>query len=127
MEGTTKVVMRKPYRARSVGLGRIESDGALLLVQQVEEGGEPRKERRWHIRRVAANRFSGTMSDAVGPVTVDQIGGRFRFRFRMKGGLAVEQWLTPHADGKTAGSSLTVRKLGLQVASGQAVIRKVAE
>ena len=126
-EGTTKIVMRKPYRARSHGVGRIESDGSLLLVQQVEEGGEPRKERRWRIRQVAPNRFTGTMSEAVGPVQVEKVGGRFRFSFRIKNGLAVEQWLTPLADGKTAKSTLTVRKLGIPVATGESVIQRIAD
>lgn len=125
-EGTTKVVMRKLYKTRSQGLGRIERDGTLLLVQQVEEGPEPRKERRWRIRQVAPNRFSGTMSEAVGPVTVEKVGERFRFSFRMKGGLAVEQWLAPLADGMSARSTLTVRKLGITVATGQAMIRRLA-
>jgi hypothetical protein len=125
-EGTTKVVMKKPYKTRSQGVGRIERDGTLSLVQQVQEGGEPSKERRWRIRQVAPNRFTGTMSDAAGPITVEKVGERFRFRFRMKGGLAVEQWMTPQADWKSARSTLTVRKLGITVASGEAVIRKVS-
>jgi hypothetical protein len=125
-EGSTKVVMRKTFKTRSHGLGRIEKDGTLVLVQQVEDGNEPKNERRWRIRQVAPGRFAGTMSDAVGPVSVDRVGQRFRFRFKMKGGLAVEQWLTPLADGITARSQLTVRKLGIAVAHGEAVIRRLA-
>jgi hypothetical protein len=125
-EGTTKVLMKKPYKVRSHGFGRIEADGSLVLVQQVEEAGEPRKERRWRIRQVSANRFSGTMSEAASPVEVDKVGPRFRFRFRIKGGLAVEQWLTPVSDGSSAESTLVVRKLGVSVATGQATIRKLA-
>ena len=125
-EGTTKVVMKKPYKTRSQGVGRLEPDGALLLVQQVQEGSEPSKERRWRIRQVAPGRFTGTMSEAVGPITVDKIGERFRFRFRMKGGLAVEQWLTPLAGWKSAKSTLSVKKLGISVASGEALIRRMS-
>lgn len=124
-QGTTKVMLRKPYRTRSQGVGRIERDGTLNLVQQVEEGDEPRKERRWRIRQVAPGRFAGTMSDAAGPVEVEKVGARFRFRFRMKGGLAVEQWLTPLAGGMSARSTLTVRKLGMAVATGEALIRRI--
>lgn len=124
-EGTTKVMMRKPYQARAQGVGRIDADGILHLVQQVEEGAEPSKERRWRIRQVAPGRFTGTMSEAVGSVSVDKVGERFRFRFRMKGGLSVEQWLTPLADGLTARSTLTVKKLGIAVAQGEAVIRRI--
>lgn len=125
-EGITKVVLKKPYKARSQGVGRIEPDGTLNLVQQVQEGAEPRKERRWRIRQVAAGRFSGTMSEAIGPVIVEKVGERFRFRFRMKGGLSVEQWLTPLAGGMTARSTLVVRKLGVAVARGEALIRRLA-
>ncbi len=123
-EGTTKVVMKKPYKTHSQGVGKIERDGTLSLVQQVHEG-EERKERRWRIRQVAPNRFTGTMSEAVGPITVDKVGDRFRFRFKMKGGLAVEQWLTPLADWKSAKSTLTVKKLGISVATGEALIRRL--
>jgi len=125
-EGTTKVVMKNPYKVRSEGVGRIEPDGTLLLVQQVEESGKPQRERRWRIRQVAPNRFSGTMSDAAGPVQVEKVGPRFRFSFRIKGGLAVEQWLTPLADGTSDKSTLTVRKLGIAVATGEALIRRLA-
>jgi hypothetical protein len=124
-EGTTKIVMRKPYKAQSSGIGRIEPDGTLNLVQQVQEGDGPRKERRWRIRQVAPGHFAGTMSEAVGPVTVDKVGERFRFRFKMKGGLQVEQWLAPLPDGRSARSTLTVRKLGIAVATGQVLIRKL--
>ncbi len=125
-EGTTKVIMKKAFKVRSQGVGRIEPDGTLVLVQQVDDGKEARKERRWRIRQVAPGRFSGTMSEAVGPVTVEKVGQRFRFSFRMKGGLAVEQWLTPLADGMSARSTLTVKKLGLAVATGEALIRRLA-
>jgi hypothetical protein len=119
--------MKKPYKARSHGVGRMGPDGTLLLVQQVEEGAEPRKERRWRIRQVAPDRFAGTMTEAVGPVQVEKVGSRFRFRFRIKNGLSVEQWLTPLADGITARSTLTVRKLGIPVATGESLIRRLAD
>lgn len=125
-EGVTKIIMKQPLKARSQGVGRIEPDGTLLLVQQVDDEGEPRKERRWRIRQVAPNRFVGTMNEAVGPVTVDRVGSRFHFRFKMKAGLAVEQWLTPLADGNSARSTIKVRKFGIAVASGDAIIRRIA-
>jgi hypothetical protein len=44
----------------------------------------------------------------------------------MKGGLSVEQWITPLPGGKSARSELTVRKLGMVVARGQGTIRKLS-
>lgn len=126
-EGTIKILMKKPYRSSSTGRGKIESDGTLVLVQQVRDGSEGTKERRWRIRKVAPNRFVGTMSEASGPITVDQIGNRFRFRFKLKGGLSAEQWVTPLANGLSAASRLTVRKLGMTVATSEGMIRKVVD
>lgn len=123
--GTVKILMKKPYRTGSVGHGRIGPDGSLSLVQRINEDGKPPRERRWHIRQVGANRFLGTMSEASGPVTIDAIGGRYRFRFRMKGNLSVEQWLTPVAGGTAASNSMTVRKFGMVVGTGTGIIRKL--
>jgi hypothetical protein len=53
------------------------------------------------------------------------VDGRFRFRFKMDGHLSVEQWLTPKEDWKSAGSSLTVRRLGIKVGSSEGIIRKL--
>jgi hypothetical protein len=124
-EGTIKVIMRKPFRSRSTGQGRIERDGSLTLVQRVHEDNEPVKERRWSVRKTGANRFTATMSDALGPMTIDKVGESFRFRFKLKGGLSAEQWMTPLADGKSATNRMTVRKLGLIVATSTGTIRKI--
>jgi hypothetical protein len=124
--GIVKVFLKKSYRSRSVGIGKMQADGSLLLVQRVEEDGRPAHERRWKIRQTGPRSFSGTMSDAIGPVTVDQVGARYRFRFRLKGNLSVEQWLEPMPGGKSAKNSMTVRKLGVRVGSGEGIIRKVA-
>ena len=125
-EGMLKVAFADATRTRSVNRGTIGPDGTLALVQRVEDEGKPPSERRWRIRQTGPGTYSGTMSDASGPVTVDQVGSRYRFRFRMKGSLSVEQWLAPHADGRTADSSITIRKFGLTVATSTGTIRKVA-
>jgi hypothetical protein len=125
--GTAKVIFHKPYRTRSLGRGRIERDGSLTLVQHVEdEDGKAPHDRRWQVRKTAPGHYFATMSDAVGPVAIDKVGGGYRFRFRMKDNLAVEQWLTPLGDGSSAKSTTTVRKLGLTVATSVSVIRKVS-
>ena len=120
-----KTIAKKPFSSRSFGHGEIKSDGTLYLVQRVEEDGRPPFDRRWRIRRVAPGHFSGTMSEAKGPVTVDQLGGRFRFRFKMKGNISIEQWLTPLSDGKSARSKLTIRKFGMTVGSSEGIVRKL--
>ncbi len=125
-EGTIKVALKKPLRSHSLGRGRIQRDGTLVLVQQVREGKNPVKERRWVIRRVGPDRYSGTMTDAAGPVSIQRVGEGYRFRFRMKGGLAAEQWVKPLPGGLSASSRMTVRKFGLTVATSVGTIRKLS-
>src|SRR5437763_12005506 len=67
--GTAKLLFHKPYRTRSIGVGRIEHDGSLTLLQRVEDEGKPPRERSWRVRRIGAGRYAGTMTDADGPVT----------------------------------------------------------
>jgi hypothetical protein len=121
---TIKLIMKKPFHSRSLGRGEIDN-GVLNLVQRVNDEGKPPFERRWRMRQVAPGRFSGTMSEAIGPVTVDEVGGRYRFRFRLKGNLSVEQWLIPLPGGKVARSKTSIRKLGMTVGRSEGTVRKL--
>ena len=122
---TIKIVMKKPYKSRSIGRGEIKADGSLHLIQRVEDEGKPVHERRWHIREVEPGKFAGTMSEAKGPVTIDEVGGKYRFRFKMKGNVSVEQWIAPLPGGKTASSKVTIRKMGITVGQSEGTIRRL--
>jgi len=122
---TVKVVMRKSYRARTMGHGRLGPDGSLFLVQRVEDEGRAPFERRWHIKRLGPSRFGGSMTEAKGPVSVAEVAGRYRFNFKMKGSLSVEQWVTPLPDGRSARTESVVRKMGLKVATSNGIVRKL--
>ena len=124
MVSTVKVIMKKPYRSRTVGDGRILSDGSLAMIQQVFDEGKSPERRHWKIRQTGPGHFTGTMTEAIGPVVVTEVDGKYRFKFKMKGNLAVEQWVTP-IDEDAAKSRLTVRKLGMTVASSTGTIRRI--
>ena len=124
MLSLVKVMMKKPYSSRTIGRGHILPDGSLSLVQQIQDPGKPTRQRRWKIRKIGPGKYTGTMSEAIGPVQVQEIGGRFHFRFSMKGKLAIEQWITPMPGGKTARTRMTARKLGMSVATSEGTIRK---
>ena len=65
------------------------------------------------------------MSEARGPVTAQEVNGRYRFRFKMKGNIAIEQWLTPLPGGRSAASRVTIRKFGMTVGRSDGTIRKI--
>jgi len=124
-QGMVKVMFHRPYRTHSVGSGRIEPDGSLTLVQRVEDEGKSPHERRWRVRRTAPDRFVASMSDAIGPVAIDRIGDRYRFRFNLKGNFRAEQIVTPLADGRSARNAVKVKRMGITVATTEGTIRKI--
>jgi hypothetical protein len=121
---TVKLIMRKPFSSRSIGQGEIDS-GVLELVQRVQDEGKAPYNRQWRMRQVAPGQFAGTMSEAAGPVLAEEVDGRYRFRFRMKGNLTVEQWLTPLPGGQVAKTKTSVRKFGMTVGHSEGTIRKI--
>ena len=121
---TVKLIMKKPFRSRSLGNGEID-DGVLNLVQKVQDEGKAPFDRRWRMRQTGPGHFTGTMNEAVGPVTVEEVGNRYRFRFKMKGNLTVEQWVTPLPGGRSASSKLSIRKFGMTVGRSEGTIRKL--
>lgn len=125
--GTIKAMMKTTHRVESIGHGTIDADGALTLIQQVRDEGEAPHQRVWHIRKVGPTKFAGTMSEAEGPISIEQVGDGYCFRFNIRGGLAAEQWLIPNRDGNSGLSLLTVRKFGITVARSKATIRRLTE
>lgn len=92
-------------------------DGGLLhLTQVIHEGSKPARIREWTMRQVAPGRYTGTLTDAKGPVSVETQGNRLHIAFIMKGGFPTEQWLTLSPDGTRAHNVMAVRKFGLRVA-----------
>jgi hypothetical protein len=65
------------------------------------------------------------MSEAVGPVLIDKVGGAYRFRFNLKDNLRGEQMLTPLPGGREAQSNLKVKKMGITVATTDGIVRKL--
>ncbi|QNM81738.1 DUF3833 family protein [Sphingomonas sabuli] len=122
---TVKIMLKKPYKTRAMGTGKIRGDGTLELVQRVERSGEPTKVRRWTIRPTGPGRYTGTMTEAVGPVHIEKVGNRYHFKFKMKGNLSVDQWMAPNASWTSADNDVSIRRLGLKVASAEGYIRRL--
>jgi hypothetical protein len=124
-QGVLKVALRSPTTIRVESRGRVETDGTLSVRQSVWEGDKAARTREWRIRELSPGRFAGTLSDAAGPVLGEAAGNRLHLRFRMKGGLDAEQWLTLAPDGRSASNVMRVKKFGLVVASLDEAIRKL--
>lgn len=121
--GELRIVLRQPRSITVQGDGRLRSDGVLALRQRIEEEGRPARVRRWEIRRTGPKRYAAALTDATGPVRAEAEGNRLRIRYPSDAG-QVEQWLTLSSDGRTARNRLTVKRLGVVIASVEEVIRK---
>ena len=122
---TVNVMLSGRHQVRDRGRGRMAADGALLLHQVVEEEGKPARARNWRIARAGPNRFTGTISDARGPLTGEVVGNVLHLRYRSADGPSVEQWITMLPGGRTARNRMTFRRFGVTVATLEGTIRRV--
>ncbi|HET9336117.1 MAG TPA: DUF3833 family protein, partial [Sphingomicrobium sp.] len=97
--------------------GRVDKDGWLILDQTVKVEGDPDRQRRWRLKQVAPGKYRGTLSDAKGPVEAEVNGQTGHIRYVMKGGIKVEQVLTPLSGGRALSNRATFRKFGMKVAT----------
>lgn len=77
------------------------------------------------MRPGSAGHYSGTLTDAEGPVQFTVAGPRASIRYTMKGGLKVEQQLALQSDGNTILNRLEVHEFGVRVATLSETIRKL--
>ena len=122
--GTLDKIVGKTERTRVSSDGERLADGSLRLVQRVTEGDKPERRRTWIIREAAPGNYTGTLTDAAGPVTGESDGNRLHLAYKMKGGLDVNQWLYLQPGGKVAQNRMKVSKLGIAVARLDETIRK---
>lgn len=123
--GIVRMVLSRPHGVRVHTRGRMDRDGALLLDQVIEEEGKPPRRRAWRLARSGPNRFTGTISDARGPVTGDIDGNLLVLSYRSAEGPSVEHRITIRPDGRSAHNRTRFRRFGLTVATVEEVIRRV--
>jgi hypothetical protein len=122
--GKLKIIFEATKRVDVKSEGYVEKDGTLVLSQRVHQEGQDPRQRYWRLRRIGPTRFTGTITDAAGPVTVDLVGDKARIRYTMKNNMTVEQWLTPSGV-RTVSNQMKVRRFGLIVARFTETIRKL--
>lgn len=121
---TLHKMIGKPETILVHSSGRTDGHGGVLLDQTIEEEGKPARVRSWHLVPAGPGRYSGTLTDASGPVTASVAGPRLDIAFPMKGGLQARQVLILRADGRTLDNRLIVTKFGVPLAHLDEVITK---
>ncbi len=123
-DATLDTLVESPVRVTVNSVGRVQGN-TLILDQAIRTADQPARMRRWTMRPVSPNRFSGTLTDAIGPVHGTTAGPRAYIRYTMKGGFQVEQQLALQRGGKVVLTRLEVTQMGVRVATLEETIRKL--
>jgi hypothetical protein len=124
-ENVMKLALKHPSKLVVDSIGGKGDRGDFVLIDTVREEGKPVRTRKWIMRPAGPNRYTGSLTDAVGPVDVMVDGDSAVIRYTMKGGLKVEQKMQLQGNGKSLSNNVIVRKFGLKFARVEGTIRKL--
>jgi hypothetical protein len=119
-----KIVFHSAHKLIVDTVGRRQGS-EFIEVDTVHEQGKPVRTRTWQMREVGPNHFTGTLSDATGPVDMTVSGTTATIRYVMNGGLNILETMQLQRDGRTLSNHVDARKLGLRFARVDGVIRKL--
>ena len=124
--GTVKTLTGSKAQSLQVSsIGRTEPDGTLVLDQDIRLDGK-QQQRTFRIRRSADGSWTGTLSDASGPVSASVRGPTLSLAYPMKrGGMRMNQMLTLQPGGRTLLNRARVTLLGVTVARIEETIEKL--
>jgi hypothetical protein len=100
-----------------------EGEG-LRLTQRISEGTKKPRVRTWIMRPAGPGRFTGSLTDAQGPVDITVTGPRAVIRYRIPSGMLIHQQLALQPDGRTILNRLKAYRYGVRLAVLDETIRK---
>jgi hypothetical protein len=124
-ENVLKIVFHGPTKLIVDSVGGKGDRGDFVLIDTVHEGDKPVRTRKWVMRPAGPNHFTGTLTDATGPVDIIVNGETATVRYTMTGGLNVVQQMRLQPDGRSLSNQVDARKFGLKFARVDGTIRKL--
>lgn len=124
-ESVLKVVLHKPVPLIVESIGGKGDKGDFVLIDTVHEGSKPVQIRKWIMKSAGPNHMTGTLTDAISPIDMTVSGDTAIIRYKMKGGLNVEQRLQLQGDGKTLSNQVVAKRFGVQFAKVDGAVRKL--
>lgn len=95
------------------GHGHIEADGSFRLDQVVTFEDGAVEKRTWRLVKRHPGTYTGTVSDADGPVSAEATGNRFHLRYLVRQpAVHMEQYLYLQPDGRTILNLATITVIG---------------
>jgi len=123
-EAALRMITGARHRVSIDSYGVGDGHGGLRLDQGIREEGKAPRARLWILHPSGPNRWSGTLTDAKGPVEVERMPSEVVITYRMKNGANVEQHLQLPPGG-IAQNHMEVTRLGLKLAALDERIRKL--
>ena len=124
-DNVIKIAFHAPHKLIVDSVGVRNKEGEFVLIDNVLEEGKPARRRVWVMHPDGANHFTGSLSDAIGPVDVSISGDSATISYVMKEGhMKVQQQLKMRHDGSLSNSAIA-RKFGIKFATVDGTVRKV--
>jgi len=125
-DNVLKIVFHDPTKLIVDSIGGKGDRGDFVLIDTVHEGDKPARTRKWIMRPDGPNHYTGSLSDAAGPVDIAVAGDTATIRYVMKDGhLNIVQQLQLRPDGRSLANHVDARKFGLKFARVDGVVRKL--
>jgi Protein of unknown function (DUF3833) len=124
-DNVIKIPLHRPHKVIVDSTGGRNKGGDFVLIDDVQEEGKSPRKRTWVMHPVAPGHFTGSLSDAKGPVDVVVSGGGATIRYTMKeGGLRIDQQVQLQPNG-TLANHVIARKFGIRFAELNGTIHKL--
>jgi hypothetical protein len=121
-----KIALHSPHKLIVDSVGGHNKEGEFVLIDTVHEEGKPVRTRTWVMHPVGPDHFTGSLSDAVGPVDVVVRGDSATINYLMRDGrLKIAQQIQLQGDGKSLSNHVVAKKFGLTFAHVDGTIRKL--
>jgi hypothetical protein len=124
-DNTLKVAFKGTTPLIVDSVGGTGDKGDFVLIDTVHEGTKPVRQRKWVMRQIAPGHFTGSLSDATGPVDIVVSGNTATVRYTMKGGINIVQTMKLQPDGRTLSNHVEATKFGLHFGRVDGTIRKL--
>ena len=122
-DNVISIALHHPHKLIVDSIGGRNKEGEFVLIDTIQEEGKSTRKRVWVMHPAGPNHFTGSLSDASGPVDVAVSGDTATIRYTMKdGGLKIVQQL--RLQNGTLANHAVARKFGLRFATVDGVIRK---
>ena len=121
-----KIALHSPHKLIVDSIGGHNKEGEFVLVDTVHEDGKKVRTRTWVMHQVGPDHFTGSLSDAVGPVDVIVRGDSATISYVMRDGhLKITQQIELQDEGKSLSNHVVAKKFGLTFAHVDGTIRKL--